>query len=146
MTRQMADDEVLRRYDSLINGCSDRYCPECRRLREIRNYVAALQAERDTLRAKTAVTLGVGSGGGSLFVHGDYDSIKAAQDFIFRAERAESTLEALRGQVAGLAELIARVIDAEFGFGEWPTEEELRAELLAINVGRHGEALRGEGQ
>ena len=51
MTRQMTDDEVLRRYDSLINGCSDRYCPECQRLREMRNYVAALQAERDADKA-----------------------------------------------------------------------------------------------
>lgn len=108
MTRQMTDDEVLQRYDSLINGCSDRYCPECQRLREMRGYVAALQAERDALRAKTAVTLGVGSGGGSLFVYGDYESIKAAQDFIFRAERAESALEALREQVAGLVKLASR--------------------------------------
>lgn len=36
------------------------------------------------LRAKTEVSMGVGDGSGKLFVHGDYDSIKAAQAIIDR--------------------------------------------------------------
>lgn len=42
------------------------------------------------LRGMTEVTMGVGKGDGQLFVHGDYDSIKAAQDIMQRAEAAEA--------------------------------------------------------
>lgn len=38
------------------------------------------------LREKTAMTLGVGDGTGKLFVHGDYESIKATQKLIFELE------------------------------------------------------------
>jgi hypothetical protein len=41
--------------------------------------LAARDAEIERLRAMTAMTMGVGDGSGKLFVHGDYDSIKAAQ-------------------------------------------------------------------
>ncbi len=46
-----------------------------------------LQAEVDKLREKCSVTMGVGSGTGNLFVHGDYDSIKAAQNTALECER-----------------------------------------------------------
>jgi len=46
----------------------------------------------------TAVTMGVGSGDGNLFVHGDYESIKAAQALVFRAERLEKALEEIRSR------------------------------------------------
>ena len=49
-------------------------------------------AEIEALRAKTTVTMGVGSGDGKLFVHGDYESIKAAQEIVFRAERLAGAL------------------------------------------------------
>lgn len=51
--------------------------------------VEALRAEVERLRSMTAVTVGVGSGDGNLFVHGDYDSIKAVQSLVFRAEGKE---------------------------------------------------------
>lgn len=38
------------------------------------------------LKAKTACCMGVGNGDGNLFVYGDYDSIKAAQALVLRAE------------------------------------------------------------
>jgi len=44
------------------------------------------------LEAKTAMTMGVGDGGGSLFVHGDYDSIKAAQSIVFENESLRAKL------------------------------------------------------
>lgn len=51
------------------------------------------QAERIAeLEAKTAMTMGVGDGGGSLFVHGDYDSIKAAQHIVFENESLRAKL------------------------------------------------------
>lgn len=53
----------------------------------------ALAAEVERLKSMTAVTMGVGSGDGSLYVHGDYDSIKAAQALVIRAERLEEVLE-----------------------------------------------------
>ncbi|HGM5909652.1 TPA: hypothetical protein ACXI1U_002470 [Serratia marcescens] len=51
---------------------------------------------RDTriaeLEAKTAMTMGVGSGNGNLFVHGDYDSIKAAQAIVLENESLRAKL------------------------------------------------------
>ncbi|WP_406818559.1 hypothetical protein [Serratia marcescens] len=44
------------------------------------------------LEAKTAMTMGVGSGNGSLFVHGDYDSIKAAQAIVLESESLRARL------------------------------------------------------
>lgn len=40
-------------------------------------------------------TLGVGTVGSGLYVHGSYKSIKAAQAFIFRAEKAEAALRSI---------------------------------------------------
>ncbi|MBH3164577.1 hypothetical protein I5N01_05490 [Serratia marcescens] len=62
-------------------------------------YVSALLADNEAkdrriaeLEAKTAMTMGVGDGGGSLFVHGDYDSIKAAQHIVFENESLRANL------------------------------------------------------
>ncbi|ENG6107634.1 hypothetical protein ACAY19_002305 [Serratia liquefaciens] len=62
-------------------------------------YVSALLADNEAkdkriaeLEAKTAMTMGVGNGGGSLFVHGDYDSIKAAQSIVFENESLRAKL------------------------------------------------------
>lgn len=55
-----------------------------------------LHTEVEWLKSMTAVTMGVGRGDGSLYVHGDYDSIKAAQALVIRAERLEEALEELR--------------------------------------------------
>jgi hypothetical protein len=49
---------------------------------------SALRAELDALKLKTRYRMGVGDGAGQLFVYGDYDSIKAAQQTVFRAETA----------------------------------------------------------
>lgn len=62
-------------------------------------YVSALLADNEAkdkriaeLEAKTAMTMGVGNGGGSLFVHGDYDSIKAAHSIVFENESLRAKL------------------------------------------------------
>lgn len=47
----------------------------------------ALQAEFESLRTKTSMSLGVGDGTGNLFVYGDYDSIKRVQALIFEFEK-----------------------------------------------------------
>lgn len=41
-------------------------------------------------------TMGVGSGDGRLFVHGDYDSIKAAQAIVIERDQLKAENEALR--------------------------------------------------
>lgn len=59
------------------------------------------------LRAKTQVTMGVGNGSGSLFVYGDYDSIKAAQKIVLEVEKLRAENEGLRkdaGRYAYIAE------------------------------------------
>lgn len=54
------------------------------------SYVERYERKEDEtikeLKAKTACCMGVGSGDGNLFVYGTYESIKAAQALVFRAE------------------------------------------------------------
>ena len=52
-----------------------------------------------TLEAKTRVAMGVGDGNGKLFVHGDYDSIKACQAIVDRAAANAAQIERLKGEV-----------------------------------------------
>jgi len=52
-----------------------------------------LRKEVERLKSMTAVTMGVGSGGGNLFVHGDYDSIKAAQDIVLERDKLRAELD-----------------------------------------------------
>lgn len=54
------------------------------------------RAEVERLNSMTAVAMGIGKGDGNLFVHGDYDSIKAAQSLVFRAEGMEKALKDIR--------------------------------------------------
>ena len=61
----------------------------------LRERLAAAERERDELRLKTAMTLGVGEGSGQLFVHGDYESIKACQRIIFEREAFWKKLDAM---------------------------------------------------
>jgi hypothetical protein len=65
----------------------------------------------DRAEAKIPCTLGVGTGGGSLFVHGTYEAIKATQEWVLRAERAEAALAAR--QAPDLNKLICWVKDDE---------------------------------
>jgi hypothetical protein len=52
--------------------------------------VPAMVAEIRCLRAMTSCTMGVGRGDGRLFVHGDYESVRAAQAFVFAVERVRA--------------------------------------------------------
>jgi hypothetical protein len=72
-----------------------------RLIEETEDRVAAEYQERiRQLEAKTQMALGVGDGSGQLFVHGDYESIKATQKIIFDSEektrRIRQLEEALR--------------------------------------------------
>ena len=53
----------------------------------------ALRAEVERLRSMTAMTMGVGSGDGNLFVHGDYESIKAAQAIVLERSALRAEVE-----------------------------------------------------
>jgi len=57
--------------------------------------VLALLDRIAELEAKTEMTMGVGSGNGNLFVHGDYDSIKAAQAIVLENESLRAKLATL---------------------------------------------------
>ena len=98
----------------------------------LRERLAAAERERDELRLKTAMTLGVGEGSGQLFVHGDYESIKACQRIIFEREAfwkkldameierdeanesARQAIERIAGYIGMIEGLVAR-IKAEWG-------------------------------
>lgn len=110
--KSVASIKTLARYepDTVYIGNGE-YVAECVRANDGDYYLAAdadaaveaLQAEIEALRAEverlksmTAVTMGVGRGDGNLFVHGDYDSIKAAQALVLRAERMKKALKDIR--------------------------------------------------
>ncbi len=67
---------------------------------------SALRAELDALKLKTRYRMGVGDGAGQLFVYGDYDSIKAAQRTVLRAETAERERDEARAIVDACAKVI----------------------------------------
>jgi len=71
--------------------------------------VRALRDALDKAEAKCAVTLGVGDGAGQLFVHGDYDSIKACQAKLLRLEKLEAELAAVRNKALEDAAKVANM-------------------------------------
>lgn len=64
--------------------------------------IEALRAEVKRLKSMTAVTMGVGSGDGNLFVHGDCESIKAAQAIVLERGALRAEVERLAKAIAGL--------------------------------------------
>jgi hypothetical protein len=67
---------------------------------------AALVAEQAKCvhTEQSRCTMGVGDGAGKLFVHGDYDSIKAAQKIVLERDR----YKALAGELADVLRFIKR--------------------------------------
>lgn len=62
----------------------------------LRTEAEALRAEVERLKNMTAMAMGVGSGDGNLFVHGDCESINAAQALVLRSEGLEKALKDIR--------------------------------------------------
>jgi hypothetical protein len=86
-----------------VLGTTD--CPVCdccgktnltRAVAPLQAEIERLQAEVERLKSMTSVTMGIGRGDGNLFVHGDYESIKAAQSLVFRAEGMKKALKDIR--------------------------------------------------
>ena len=94
-------------------------------------HTEALRAEVERLKSMTAVTMGVGSGDGNLFVHGDCESIKAAQAIVL--ERG-----ALRAEVERDKALLRQALEA-LESGAWDT---LRGRNAAAAI----RARLGEGE
>lgn len=95
--------------------------------------IEALRAEVERLKSMTDVTMGIGSGDGNLFVHGDYESIKAAQAVVLERD-------ALR---AGIEELAAVLVNEWKRVTAAQGEAKARAERLAEALREsHGEVLR----
>ena len=92
--------------------------------------IRQLIAERDALQPEAFV--GVGDGGGNLFVGGSYEATKACQEKLFHMERLAAQLAEAQGQIARLEsqlrELAAAAqhyLMAEIHVGV--TEDQLRA-------------------
>jgi len=64
--------------------------------------VTALTDRIKELERKTAVSMGVGSGDGNLFVHGDYESIKAAQALILKCEKLARQVDILTARLKAI--------------------------------------------
>lgn len=77
----------------------------------------ASEAREAALRDKMALTIGVGDGGGSLFVHGDHDSIAVVRRLIDRSVRlaqVESVIDrATQGEFGQEAASLARALLAQ---------------------------------
>lgn len=93
---------------------------------------AALLQELTALREKTGMTMGIGDGFGSLFIHGDYESIKRAQQMVFEHEALRAVAEA------------ARPVEEDYSHRGLPSlkrnKEALRDAIAALD------ALRGKGE
>jgi hypothetical protein len=80
-------------------------------IRELLDERDALRAEVERLKSMTAVTMGVGSGDGNLFVHGDYKSIKAVQAIVLERDALREELAKAKASAA---------LDQVKGGGFWP--------------------------
>jgi len=69
--------------------------------------ISALEGENRRLRSEVQHVMGVGDGSGQLFVHGDYESIKAAQAIVDRCESLSRRVAELEGENANMAALVA---------------------------------------
>lgn len=67
--------------------------------------IEKLRNEVERLKSMTAVTMGVGQGDGKLFVHGDYESIKAAQDIVLERDKLRKEVEEWRSFAEAQVEL-----------------------------------------
>lgn len=71
--------------------------------RDLFSLLTKTEAERDDAIAhdyRKLMCMGVGDGSGSLFVYGDYESIKAAQSRVFAYEKSLVERAALKARVA----------------------------------------------
>ena len=60
------------------------------------DHIDAQAAEIAALRKKTQICMGVGDGAGNLFVYGDHESIKAAQNIVLRLGESAREIAALK--------------------------------------------------
>lgn len=94
----------------------------------------ALKYKINQLEKKTNMCLGVGDGTGNLFVYGDYDSIKTAQNKLLE-------LETLRKQV-GECEEVLREIAFYLGVGGYNTtnvDPNIYKEKIQWGIDNYGE-------
>jgi len=78
-------------------------------LRRFREDKPELIEQLEALKAKNSMTMGVGMGDENLFVHGDYESIKAALDIVFRMEAAEAQVKELTADLDKESEIRHRI-------------------------------------
>lgn len=88
---QQAYDNVVKERDTirgdyeLLRGENEKLTDELVRAPSTKDYsylskrFDEVREERDDLQSKLGMSMGIGTGSGNLFVHGSYDSIKAAQ-------------------------------------------------------------------
>lgn len=109
----MTDLENLKKllHDHVSYWTPDSYVP-IDDVGEALDAIERLQRENEQLIGKTRVTMGVGYGSGKLFVHGDYDSIKACQSIIDDRDRLRRELEEARIQLSRKETTIGTVSSA----------------------------------
>lgn len=73
-----------------LNAIADEFAAE---IEALQTEIERLLAEVERLKPMTAVMMGVGSGDGSLFVYGDYESIKAAQAIVLERDALRAEVE-----------------------------------------------------
>lgn len=101
----------------MVDGEPPRDVLRCGDLRNAANIIDAQAAEIAALRAKTQICMGVGDGAGNLFVYGDHESIKAAQNIVLRLGESAREIAALKAELAtarnDALEEAAKVCEAE---------------------------------
>lgn len=120
---------------------------------QLESVLKSTQPEITELRAKTAMTMGVGTGNGKLFVHGDYDSIKAAQDIVLAREKLRAIVARLREPVSDEAvgdfciTYESSAVDddgSDLQLQAWMDEPALESEYVRTALTAHNKRILGE--
>ncbi len=93
------------------------------------------------LRKKTAMTLGVGEGSGELYVHGDYDSIKACQAKLLEHETLRATSKTRLALACELQLDVNNLVAAGQDVANWFTEDANGRESFEERIKRWNTAV-----
>jgi hypothetical protein len=93
---QLSMEHELRRLQAKLHSVGESFAAgEYWTREQVEARVAAAEAERCPDKTYHETYLGVGSGGGNLYVGGSQEATKVAQDKLFRMERAEEQVRSL---------------------------------------------------
>ncbi|HEY8342643.1 MAG TPA: hypothetical protein VIK75_06555 [Calditerricola sp.] len=118
-----AGQKAARPHDELIRELLDSRVPKSEREHAAAREIERLREKVERFKSMTEATMGIGSGDGNLFVHGDYESIKAAQAVVLERDALRTEVAEWKRVASAQAELHGEAEDEN---------ERLRAGIEAL--------------